>query len=321
MAKPPHLLPYRSFETTLEELPETLRKHGVAVLPSVFTQDELAEMETHLWDMLRTLTAKSDAPIARDKPATWESYQSLAPMHGMLMQDHGVGHSRLAWFARQHPAVAAAFARLWQCAPQDLVTSFDGLSVHFPPEQSEHPDWHTSDWFHVDQSFSRPNYECVQGLVSLFPVREGDATLAVLVGSHAQGDAFRAAFPKVATRTGDWQMMSPAHMDFYASLGCERANVLCPAGSLVLWDSRTVHCGCLPQEGRAEPNTRCVVYVCQWPRDHLTEEELAKKRTGQKNRTMTSHWPDGRLLFRGVAAGRLPTPELTPLGRRLSGFD
>ena len=50
------------------------------------------------------------------------------------------------------------------------------------PEDSSDPDFafHTGeDWFHVDQSYSRRHFECVQGLVTAFDTNDGDGTLAV----------------------------------------------------------------------------------------------------------------------------------------------
>ena len=63
-----------------------------------------------------------------------------------------------------------------------------------------------------------------------------------------------------------------------------------PAGSLVLWDSRTFHQN---QYGESESEERMVQYVCYLPKKHpLNSKAMQKKRLKyfQEQRT-TSHWP------------------------------
>jgi ectoine hydroxylase-related dioxygenase (phytanoyl-CoA dioxygenase family) len=60
--------------------------------------------------------------------------------------------------------------------------------------------------------------------------------------------------------------------------GCSVKRIKCPKGSLVLWDSRTIHCGSECLKSRATFNFRNVVYVCYEPRTRCTEKNLIKKR-------------------------------------------
>ena len=41
--------------------------------------------------------------------------------------------------------------------------------------------------------------------------------------------------------------------------------IKCPAGSLVLWDSRTIHCAKEPEIKRHQPNYRCVLKIQNIP--------------------------------------------------------
>jgi hypothetical protein len=119
------------------------------------------------------------------------------------------------------------------------------------------------------------------------------------------------------------------HMDFYIQRGCQQKFIYCPRGSLVLWDSRLIHCGVPPMKWRALPNFRCVVYLCYQPRSGATANELKKKRAAFENMRMTTHWPCKSKLF---AEGfrtydkevkpvePLPTPALNELGIRLTGL-
>ena len=45
-----------------------------------------------------------------------------------------MGHSQFAWDIRQNPNVVSAFAHLWDSKPEDMLSSYDGMSIHLPPE-------------------------------------------------------------------------------------------------------------------------------------------------------------------------------------------
>ena len=67
-------------------------------------------------------------------------------------------------------------------------------------------------------------------------------------------------------------------------------NIVCPAGSLVLWDSRTMHAGKEPLKTRERRNFRCVVYLCYMPKSLLTEANRKKKVKALKELRMAGHW-------------------------------
>jgi hypothetical protein len=87
------------------------------------------------------------------------------------------------------------FAALWGCSAHDLLVSFDAASFHFPPEVPgvgwEDPVSHD---LHTDQSFTRNDFECIQAWVTANHVDTGDATLALLEGSHLYHGDFAAHF-------------------------------------------------------------------------------------------------------------------------------
>ena len=128
----------------------------------------------------------------------------------------------------------------------------------------------------------------------------------------------------------DWHKLDDHAMAAYAARGCAPARVRCKAGDLVLWDSRTVHCGVEPERGRAGAATqRCAVYVCMQPRARATPAALRKKRAALAALRMTSHWPAKPALFglkpRTYGQPLLPVrsvtaaPRLTDLGQCLAG--
>jgi len=319
---------YKEYTTTIENLKTTLEQYGVAVIPNILTKDEIEAMKTGMWDMLETITSKFKTPIKRTKKKSWESFYDLLPLHSMLLQHWQVGHAQFVWDLRQNPSVIKPFATLWNCKPDDLLVSFDGLSIHFPPEDTNKGWYNGKDWLHTDQSYTRNNFECIQSFVTAYDVNEGDATLTILEGSHKYHEDFKKEFNK--TDTNDWyKLANEQEYEFYYKKGCKKFNVKCSAGSMVFWDSRTIHAGVEPQQNRKEKNTRLVVYICMTPRNLANGSMLENKKQAFNDQRMTSHWPHRIKLFPinprtyGKSlpkTSNLPKPNLSDLGKKLAGF-
>lgn len=302
---------------------QSLETHGVAVLPGVLDAAELQGARDGLWSTIEHMVPSVD----HKDTATWRNYYQLMPKHGMLQQHWGVGHAPFVWDIRQNPKVVNVFARLWKTAPMELLTSFDGFSFALPPEKTNRG-WFRPDhyWLHVDQSFARPGLECYQGLVTLWDVDEGDATLCVKQGSHSQHTAFgrKLSLPDKS----DWYKFTQAELKEYAD--CPLRCVKAKAGSLILWDSRTVHQGIEPQKGRLQTDRlRGAVYVCYTPRQRADPKHIKKKQEWFQNLRTCNHWPHKPKPFSKTPRSYgqklpdvppLPPPTLTQLGRALAGF-
>jgi ectoine hydroxylase-related dioxygenase (phytanoyl-CoA dioxygenase family) len=196
-----------------------------------------------------------------------------------------------------------------------------------PPEETGFG-WHKNMWLHSDQSFTRPGFDCVQSWVTARDVHDGDATLVVLEGSHLHHEEFGKHFG--ITDKKDWfKLETPEHRAFYEERGCIERYICCPKGSMVFWDSRTIHCGVEAQKDRTEPNHRCVAYLCYKPRSFSTSKFRSKKQKAFHEMRMTNHWPCNGKLFPklphtyGVPlkpVEPLPRPVLNDLGLVLAGF-
>lgn len=312
---------------TLAEVRDKLARDGVAVVRGVMTADEITEARQLKWKMLGEL---SKGTMKESDTTSWSFLYDLYPLHSMLIQHWGVGHSELAWHVRQSPGVSEVFGRIWDTPAEDLITSFDGLSIHLPPETTGRGWYRGSNWLHTDQAPSRPGLECIQGLVNLYDVRPGDATLKVIRGSHNHIAAYAAQFGKQA-ETEDWNKVNDTELKWFMQQdNCREDNVLAGAGDLVLWDSRCLHQGMEAVPGRQQPNARTVVYVCMTPRSGATPKVMQKRLDAFKNLRTTTHWPNKAKLFPKTPrtygnplpqVGTLSAPLITPLGRRLIGFD
>lgn len=318
---------YKNYDTTLTNVKKQLDTYGVAVIPNVLLQEEIKKMQEGMWNLLETITNKLDTPIKKDDSETWNSFFELLPLHSMLLQHYKVGHHQTIWDIRQNPNVVKVFAKIWNVKPDELLTSFDGCSIHLPPETTGRGWYKNHSWFHTDQSFTRNDKECIQGFVTAYDINDGDATLTVLEKSHKYHKDCSEKFK--ITDTSDWYKLNDAEKKFYIDKGCIETCVKATAGSLILWDSRTIHCGKEPNKTRAKPNYRFVVYVCQTPRKKATANHIVKKQKAFTAMRMTTHWPHKIKLFPTnprtygsplPKVGDISKPKLSPLGMKLAGF-
>lgn len=276
------------YNCTKETVCETLNKYGVAVIPSLLDAEECEKMTSGMWDYLEHVTQKFDVPILRKNPSTYKSFSQLFPLHSMLVQRWGVGHAQFMWDLRSNKKIIDVFANIWKT--DNLVVSFDGASFHLPPEVTGkgYLENVKTQWLHTDQSFTRNGAECVQSWVTALPVNPGDATLTFLEGSHK----FHGECAKVFNiqNPSDWNKLTSAQMKFYLDNGCLQKSISCPAGSLVLWDSRTIHSGQESMKSRKKMNTRFVAYLCYMPREGISEKILGKRISYFKELRTTNHW-------------------------------
>jgi ectoine hydroxylase-related dioxygenase (phytanoyl-CoA dioxygenase family) len=266
----------------------TLKKDGVQVILNVLDNDEILFLQKKMWEWLTFKSRNLKIPIDKNKYDTYKSIFDFGPKHGMLLQNWDFGHNPISWYVRQNKKVIDIFASIWKTS--DLITSFDGISISLPPEHTGKGWYNGNDRFHCDQCFKRNSFECVQGLVNIFDVREKDATLRFLKGSHKLHGEFQKHF-NIDENT-DWHLLDDKEKkdkdilikelkekQFYINrLGndCDIC-IEAPKGSVFLWDSRTIHQLIEPQE-RKEENTRCVPYVCMTPRSLASTQMLIKNK-------------------------------------------
>jgi hypothetical protein len=272
------------------DIKATILKYGVAICP-LLNGEECDKMIENKWNLLEHLTSKFETPIDRNDKTTYKQITELYPNHKMLIQHWKTGHSKLAWDVRQAPAVKEAFSKIW--GTDDLIVSFDGISVYI----LDKPTRNSNSWFHVDQSYTRNNFECIQSWVNGYDTCEGDATLVILEGSNNFHGDFQKEF-NIADK-GDWfKLQNKEQYDFYKTRGCAEIAIKCPRGYGVFWDSRTLHYGNPVQKMASDDfNYRCVVYVCMTPRSLAKSKDLEKRKKHFNELRMTSHWPHKPKLF------------------------
>ena len=313
--------------TDSQHLRETIEQYGVAIIPNVLSVPECSKSIDEMWDYFEYITSKMENPLQRNEQKTWNTFYNLFPLHSMLIQYWGVGHAQFAWNLRKNKKILDIYAQFWGVEAEELLVSFDGCSFHLPPEITKRGYNRGNTWYHSDQSYTRNEFECIQSFITLNEINEGDATLSVMEKSNLYHKEFADVYDIKDKK--DWHKLSKTEEDFYKIKGCNIYNVTCPKGSLVVWDSRTIHCGIESMRNREKPNIRAICYLCYCPRNKITEKWLEKKKKAFTNLRTTSHWPHKASLFPkyprtyGKALPNVPElnpPEMDSISLKLAGF-
>jgi hypothetical protein len=313
---------------TKETLRDTINKFGVAIIPNILNDDECNSLVSGIWDFFEHITQMWQIPLKRDNESTWTQFYKLYPMHSMLIQHWGVGHAQVSWNLRQNEKIVELFSHFWKCSKNDLLVSFDGLSFNPPPEITKRGWNKNNTWYHTDQSYTENDFKCIQSWITGLDVNDGDATLSFMEGSNIYHKECAEKF--MITDKKNWYKLTKEQELFYTEKGCTYKNIKSPKGSLVLWDSRTIHCGVEATRGRRDsPNFRAIIYLCYMPRALCNKANLKKKQKAFEELRTTSHWPSNPTLFGKhprTYGAELPEitvcdkPVLTSLGKLLAGF-
>ena len=315
---------YIELSNTIENLKENIEKYGVGVIPNVLTSDECKDAINKDNTWLNYKPVEENDKIKIDDKNSWRNIANvLHGNHGGLIQHFNIGQSQYAWDMRQNKKVKDIFEVLWNA--KDLIVSFDGTNVTPPPEVTN-LGWRNQNkmWLHTDQSHKKIGLQSVQGLVNLVDVDDSDATLCVLLGSNNLHQKFFDE-NKLETKNDWYKLKNDTEVKWFLDKGCELVAIKAPAGSMIFWDSRTIHMGIAPSKERQHKDRwRYVVYVAMFPRSKLTTKELEKRQKYFKNGRTTNHW--GNRLFPklprtyGVAVAKMNPyiePELNEIGKLL----
>jgi len=300
----------------------------VAIVPCVLDADECTQIINGMWKFLTEISTNWPTRIRKQKPESWKEYLNLHPLRMIMLQQYSIGQAQHLWNVRQNPKIVNIFSQFWNVAPEDLLASFDGCSFSIPNICSESQISNAEkSWYHLDQSLTRPNFETIQAWVSAYDTIEGDGTLAFLEGSHHYFEEFGNSLTNKSE--SDWMLFSPDNLEFYLSRGCQEKRIKCPAGSLVIWDSRVVHYGMPPTTRGENEHFRLVSYITYMPRYQATTEQINNKIKAFENMNTTSHHPIRFSVFPKKPRYKTLKYEITPaappvlteLGRRLVGYD
>ena len=247
-----------------DSIQKSLEEKGYCIIENVLNPNEVFKAKElfHTW--------------FDSVPNLHKFHRKISP-HGIL-KFHQVGHQEFAWYIRTLPQVMQIFADVWNTNKDNLVCGFDGACYI-----SKGTNTNTKCWTHSDQAPKNKDMRCYQGVVSLTDNK--DNSLLVYEGSHKlHYNYFKDR--NIENSTENWQLIERDYLD---TIQDKKKLLKIPAGSLVLWDSRTFHQNIVSNSDEE----RLVQYVCMKPKDdRLNSPSQTKKRLQYfENLRTTSHWP------------------------------
>ena len=215
-----------------------------------------------------------------------------------FMPGNGAGQHAASWFIRSHPNVIKAFKDVWQTDEQ-LLTSMDTMICWRPWMADARGKEHWTprvENLHVDQNPAhKRGKHGVQGMIPLYPVTKEVGGLQVVPRSNtdATQDDLREQYPWSIHYDSDWIPFTIT--DKHVGTG---KLLLAEPGSLILWDSRTIHGGFLgvgPFDPTGNELLRLTMKVSMLPFsrwDRAKEPDLLRLRTeAVEQGVATSCWP------------------------------
>lgn len=292
-----------SYLKDLEEL-------GYCVISQVISVEETEQLYQRVW---HEYIEKAWPHCRLEDRSNWKE---TFPMHN----NHGIfagpaGQTQVMWDLRQDPRIVEPFIQIWNTS--DLIVSMDGISIMCPPEIRG--DFFDPPWPHVDQVILRrqdllacnnlPPIDFVsesslstkpftiQGQFLFEDSFEGDGGFYCIPKSHLKFNEFEPELEAIYNLDLPKEERRKLRNEYLQTLfgnNAEGKQIAVPKGSLILWDSRTIHWNQHPNKDRlhrAEPKVRMVGYVCYVPKARLTEEGRTRRKEAFETGVSTGHNP------------------------------
>ncbi|HEY2809960.1 MAG TPA: phytanoyl-CoA dioxygenase family protein [Rhabdochlamydiaceae bacterium] len=323
-----------------------LEELGYCVIPHVLSSEETESLYQRVW---HEFIEKAWPSCRMDDRSNWKD---AFPMHNKWGIFCGpAGQIQVMWDLRQDPRIVDVFAQIWNT--NELIVSMDGLSFMCPAEIREH---YLEPWPHVDQFILRRQDNVAHnnsppiGFVSESSLKTGPYTIQgqFLFEDSFEGDGGFCCIPKSHLKFPEFSpelealdrqvyVSTSGYLhNFFSHSVDESGNpytpkqITAPRGSLILWDSRTVHWNQFPRKDRSYPKVRMVGYLSYVPKARLSNEDKALRRKAFEAGVSTGHNPAyPELKFTKDHMGKgfehyledsiytQPKIQLTPLGESL----
>lgn len=333
-----------------------LEEQGYCVIPQVVSTSEAEQLYERVWYEY----IEKAWPLCRmDDRSNWKE---AFPMHNKYGIFAGpAGQIQVMWDLRQDPRIVNIFSQLWNT--NDLIVSMDGLSFMCPSEIRE---GFYDIWPHVDQGTirrERGTYNnnppidfvsesslktqpfTIQGQFLFEDSLEGDAGFYCIPKSHLRFTEFAPQLEIMSAgdpRDERRKIRNRYLKEFFTENKDEQGNSYCmkhitaTRGSLILWDSRTIHwnqCASKDRPFREHPKVRMVGFLSYVPKARLTDEGRLLRKKAFEEGVSTGHnpaYPELKYTKNFIEKGYegyyedpnyvSPKVQLTPLGESLLGL-
>lgn len=298
-----------SYLKDLEEL-------GYCVIPQVLSTSETELLYQRVW---HEFIEKAWPNCRMDDRSNWKE---TFPMHNRMGIFAGpAGQTQVMWDLRQDSRIVDVFAQVWNT--NDLIVSMDGLSFMCPPEIRE---GYIEPWPHVDQAILRRQDNVahsnnppigfvsesllktqpytIQGQFLLEDSSDGDGGFYCIPKSHLRFTEFAPQLETISAMEMSKSERSKARnkffREFFDSRTDESGNAYCMKhitavrGSLIIWDSRTIHWNQHASMNRPHsdnPKVRMVGYLCYVPKVRLTDKGRILRMNAFEKGVSTGHNP------------------------------
>lgn len=293
-----------------------LEEEGYCVIPHVLTTAEAKALYERVW---HEFIEKAWPNCRMNDRSNWKETFPLHNRYGVFAGP--AGQTQVMWDLRQDPRIVDVFKKVWNT--KDLIVSMDGLSFMCPPEIR---DGYFEPWPHVDQAIMR-RQDAIQhnnnppiGFVSEsllktkpFTIQgqflfedsfEGDGGFYCIPKSHLRFQEFAPELENIlvmdTTGIERRQARNKFFDDFFGSRldasgkPYRKKHIKASRGSLILWDSRTVHWNQHPRKDRPKivnPRVRMVGYLCYVPKARLNDVGRALRKEAFEKSASTGHNP------------------------------
>lgn len=273
---------------------EDLKTKGYAIIESIIDEKTRLELISMMWD---TLESESNNKINREKKNYSDMKMSeLFPHKHGIIESYKFNHSEFVRKIRTLDPILEIFSAIY--GTTQLIGSLDRVNVKLPGKSYKS----TKDWPHADQNPNKEGFRCIQSYLDLYGTETtNQPSNRFYENSHNHFESFTKEYKEEYSKTNkDWFKLTDEQIKKIPKECNKLVHALCPPGSLVLWDSRTIHS---PYDGTDFINGRFVVYVCYLPYDEklFTEKEEKKKQEAFKTLRATTHLPFPQQMFPKIA--------------------
>lgn len=325
---------------------DDLEEQGYCVIPEVLSAEEAKQLYERVW---HEFIEKAWPKCKMNDRSNWKEE---FPQHNKMGIFPGpAGQTQVMWDLRQDPRIVDVFAKVWNT--KNLVVSMDGMCFMCPPEIRE---GFIEPWMHVDQAVMRLKGSAhsnhppmgfvsesslktqpytVQGQFLFEDSFEGDGGFYCIPKSHLRFEEFAPQLEIIDEQSEPGNPKRIAKNQFleafFGDAYCKK-HVTAPKGSLILWDSRTIHWNQHGSADRSCPKVRMVGYLCYVPKARLSEEDKVVRKEAFEKGVSTGHNPvhpqlkysdkhirEGFEQYLEDPSYVQPHIHLTPLGESLLG--
>lgn len=292
-----------------------LEEQGYCVISQTLSDSETKILYERVW---HEFIEKAWPNCKMNDRSNWKE---VFPMHNKMGIFAGpAGQTQVMWDLRQDPRIINVFAHVWNT--KDLIVSMDGLSFMCPPEIRE---GYVEPWPHVDQAILRrqdgvahsnnPPIDfisesllktqpyTIQGQFLFEDSFDGDGGFYCIPKSHLRFTEFAPQLEMIS-EISDGIERKKARTEFLEEFFANnidasgnpysKKHITAPRGSLILWDSRTIHWNQHASKNRPyseNPKVRMVGYLCYVPKTRLTNEGMILRKKAFNKGVSTGHNP------------------------------